>query len=59
MTHVIFWNALVDFITICGCLPYAQRDDEVNETRHLNGGLTGLQQREASIALWKRAFGAA
>ncbi len=44
---------LVDFVTICGCLTYAERDDEVNETRHLNGGLIGLAQREASIRLWK------
>lgn len=50
--------ALVDFVTICGCLPYAERDDEVNETRHLNGGLIGLKQRQVSIALWKQALGA-
>jgi putative chitinase len=49
--------ALVDFVKICGCLPYAQRDDEVNETRHLNGGLIGLAQRKTSIALWKPALG--
>jgi putative chitinase len=49
--------ALVDFVVICGCLPYAQRDDEVNETRHLNGGLIGLKQRQASIAMWKHALG--
>ena len=48
---------LCDFVTICGCLPYAERDDEVNETRHLNGGLIGLKQRQASIALWKHALG--
>ncbi|WP_024517088.1 hypothetical protein [Bradyrhizobium sp. Tv2a-2] len=49
---------LIDFVTICKCLPYAERDDEVNETRHLNGGLIGLQQRQASIGLWKHALGA-
>lgn len=48
---------LVDFVTICGCLPFALRDDEMNETRHLNGGLIGLAQRQASIALWKHALG--
>lgn len=48
---------MVDFIEICGCLPYAKRDDEINETRHLNGGLIGLKQRQASIRLWKRALG--
>jgi len=50
---------LADFVTICGCLPYAERDDEVNETRHLNGGLIGLAQRETSIRLWKHALGVA
>jgi putative chitinase len=50
---------LVDFVTICGCLPYAARDDEINETRHLNGGLIGLAQRQASIRLWKQALGIA
>jgi putative chitinase len=49
---------LIDFVTICNCLIYAQRDDEVNETRHLNGGLIGLAQREASIRFWKQALGA-
>lgn len=48
---------LVDFVEICGCLPYAERDDEVNETRHLNGGLIGLKQRQTAIALWKHALG--
>jgi putative chitinase len=41
----------IDFVLICGCLPYAKRDDEVNETRHLNGGLIGLPQRKASIRI--------
>ncbi|WP_315792214.1 glycoside hydrolase family 19 protein [Bradyrhizobium sp. SZCCHNRI1002] len=50
---------LIDFVTICGCLPYAERDDEINETRCLNGGLIGLAQRQQSIALWKQAFGLA
>lgn len=47
---------LIDFVTICKCLPYAERDDEVNETRCLNGGLIGLKQRQASIAQWKAAL---
>jgi putative chitinase len=46
---------LVDFVQICNCLPYAQRNDEINETRHLNGGLIGLAQREASIKFWLAA----
>jgi putative chitinase len=49
--------ALIDFVKICGCLVYAARDDEVNETRHLNGGLIGLSQRKTSIKLWKNALG--
>ena len=56
-TRYFFRVGVVDFVTICKCLTYAQRDDEVNETRHLNGGLIGLRQREVSIELWKRAFG--
>ncbi len=48
---------VIDFVEICGCLPYAKRDDEVNETRHLNGALIGLAQRKASIRLWKREMG--
>lgn len=49
--------ALIDFVTICNCLPFADRDDEMNETRHLNGGLIGFAQRQASIKLWKNALG--
>lgn len=52
-----FEAGIVDFVVICECLPFAERDDEVNETRHLNGGLIGYAQRQASIALWKRALG--
>lgn len=50
---------LVDFVIICKCLTYAERDDEVNETRHLNGGLIGLAQRQMSIRLWKHEMGVA
>ena len=49
----------VDFVTICKCLRWAQRNDEVNETRHLNGALIGLKQREVSIHLWMRELGVA
>jgi putative chitinase len=48
---------IVDFKEICGCVPWAERDDEINETKHLNGGLIGLKQRQVSIQLWKRALG--
>lgn len=47
----------VDFVVICGCLPYAKRDDEINETRHLNGGLIRLAQRKAAIRMWKIDMG--
>lgn len=49
--------AFADFVVICGCLPYAERDDEINETRHLNGGLIGLAQRQSAIRMWKHALG--
>jgi putative chitinase len=48
---------VIDFVVICGCLPYAERDDEINATRHLNGGLIGWAQRQVSIRMWKQAFG--
>lgn len=39
---------------VCGCLPHAQRDDTLGETRALNGGLNGLDERQRQIAAWKR-----
>jgi putative chitinase len=48
---------VADFVTICGCLPFAERDDEVNATRHLNGGLIGYAQRQVAIRMWKHALG--
>lgn len=42
---------------VCGCLPFAQRDDIVGETRHLNGGLNGLAERRRQLALWKHELG--
>jgi putative chitinase len=57
--HYFLECGLMDFVRICGCLTYAQRDDEVNETRHLNGGLIGLKQREISIKFWEREMGVA
>ncbi len=47
--------AVADFV-ICGCLPYAQRDDIRGVTRHLNGGYVGLSERTAWLARWKRAL---
>lgn len=49
---------VADYI-ICGCLPHAERDDTIGETRALNGGTNGLDERRRQIALWKREFGVA
>jgi putative chitinase len=38
---------------MCRCLPFAEKDDTVQETKHLNGGLNGLKERQRQIALWK------
>lgn len=46
--------AVADFI-ICGCLPFAQRDDIGGVTKHLNGGYIGLDQRKAWLVNWKAA----
>ncbi len=42
---------------LCGCLPFAQRDDTPGETKALNGGLIGIQERNRQVALWKSALG--
>ncbi len=39
---------------VCGCLPHAERDDLIGETRALNGGLNGLDERRRQLGLWKR-----
>jgi putative chitinase len=46
---------VADFI-ICGCLPYARKDDLRGVTKRLNGGLVGLSQRRAWLARWKAAL---
>jgi putative chitinase len=46
---------VADFI-LCGCLPFAEANDVVGVTRHLNGGLTGLPEREQWLAKWKAAL---
>jgi putative chitinase len=46
---------LADFV-ICGCLPWAEKDDIINVTKHLNGGLIDLNQREEWLARWKAAL---
>jgi len=41
----------------CGCLPFADKDDVVGETKKLNGGTNGLPERRRQLSLWKREFG--
>ncbi|MCK1402013.1 peptidoglycan-binding protein [Bradyrhizobium sp. 4] len=47
--------AVVDFV-LCGCVPFAQRDDIRGVTYHLNGGYIGLAQREDLTKRWKTAL---
>jgi putative chitinase len=42
---------------VCGCLPHAQKDDLIGETRALNGGLNGLADRRQQLVWWKRDLG--
>lgn len=42
---------------VCGCLPYAEADDILHETKKLNGGTIGLDERRRQLALWKPEFG--
>ena len=44
---------VADFV-LCGCLPFAERDDVTGVTKHLNGGLIGLAERRQWLAVWKR-----
>jgi putative chitinase len=46
---------VADFI-LCGCLPFAEQDDIMNVTLHLNGGHIGEAEREAWLAKWKDAL---
>lgn len=43
-----------DFI-ICGCMPFAQKDDTLNVTKRLNGGTVGLTERKGWLLKWKGA----
>jgi putative chitinase len=42
---------------VCGCLPYAVRDDILGETKRLNGGTNGLAERKRQLVLWKKELG--
>lgn len=46
---------VADFI-LCGCLPWAQQNNIVQVTRHLNGGLTGLSDRITWFRRWQAAL---
>jgi putative chitinase len=46
---------VVDFI-ICGCLPWAEQNNIVQVTKHLNGGYTGLADRIAWFRRWEPAL---
>lgn len=47
--------AVADFV-MCGCLPWALKDDVRQVTIHLNGGINGLADRIRWLARWKKAF---
>lgn len=46
---------VADYI-LCGCLPHAEADDLIGETRALNGGLNGLDVRRHWLGVWKAAM---
>jgi putative chitinase len=46
---------VADFV-LCGCLPWAQQNNIVQVTRHLNGGLTGLSDRITWFHRWLPAL---
>lgn len=46
---------VADFV-LCGCLPFAFRDDVSNVTLHLNGGYVGLAERKQWLGKWKAAL---
>jgi putative chitinase len=46
---------VADFV-LCGCLPYAEKDNVLGVTEKLNGGTNGLAVREQWLARWKAAL---
>lgn len=50
-------SAVADFI-LCGCLPFAVKDDVRGVTHHLNGGYIGLAERTRWLGRWKIALAA-
>lgn len=49
--------ALEDFVTLCKCLPFAQADDVIEVSQHLNGGFVGFADRTTWLVKWKQALG--
>jgi putative chitinase len=49
-------SGVADFV-LCGCLPFADQDNVLMVTKHLNGGTNGLAERRRQLAIWKRALG--
>lgn len=47
---------VADFI-LCGCMPFAEKGDVLNVTKHLNGGTIGLIDRVHWTNIWKQEFG--
>jgi putative chitinase len=43
---------VADFV-LCGCLPFAEKDDVVGVTKKLNGGTNGLAVRDQWLVKWK------
>ncbi len=44
-------------LVLCECLPFAQQDDVIEVSQHLNGGFVGFAERTQWLAKWKRALG--
>lgn len=47
--------SVADFI-LCGCLPFAQKDDVRGVTQKLNGGQNGISDRISWLARWKASL---
>jgi putative chitinase len=48
---------VADFVELCGCLPFAEKGDVLNTTKHLNGGTNGLAERQRWTVLWRQQLG--
>jgi putative chitinase len=48
---------VADFVKLCGCLPFAEKGDVLDTTKHLNGGTNGLSARQEWTVKWRHALG--